>query len=58
MSATKQEIRDFLDSIESDTVAINDEGMCLVEIGPDGHETGNYFEIGGHTPPDADEEEQ
>lgn len=48
MSASKNEVREFLDNIESDQVA----------IGEDGRETGNYLEIGGHTPPYGDEEEQ
>lgn len=58
MSASKQEVRDFLDNIPGDLVAIGDCGLSLVEIGEDGQETGNYLEIGGHTPPDSDEEEQ
>lgn len=60
MAMLKSEIRAWLHELgEEDTlIAIDDGGLSLVEIGENGFENGNRLEVGGHTPPDADEEER
>lgn len=54
MAMTKQEIQEWLDSLEDDDlVYISDEGMDLCVVGMEGV----YLEIGGYTEDEEDEEE-
>ena len=45
---TVPEIREWVDTLEAGSaVAIDDGGLCLVELDADGKKTGAYLEIGG-----------
>ncbi|SEC76576.1 Uncharacterised protein (plasmid) [Tsukamurella tyrosinosolvens] len=52
MAISINELRRWLDTLEEDTVAMDEGGLCLVEIEPinggtDMRGTGAYLEVGG-----------
>lgn len=50
------EVRRWIATLEDDSnIAVDDGGLCLVELTPDGQATGAYLEIGGV--PDNQEDE-
>jgi hypothetical protein len=47
------EVKKWIDTLEvGNQVAIDDGGMCLVELTTEGSETGAYIEIGGTSEPE------
>lgn len=56
MAMSVQEVRDWVNSLDKrDSVAVDDGGLALVELDPNGVETGAYLEVGG-VPADAKED--
>ena len=48
-----KEVKRWLATLDDDNaVAVDDGGLCLVELTPEGEETGAYCEIGGTPAPD------
>lgn len=45
---TKKEVLEWLETLDDDSgVAIDEGGLCLVEIDENGEETESYIEVGG-----------
>lgn len=56
MSANQ--LREWLNGIEDNAdVAVDDGGLCIVELDEHGEQTGNYIELGGIPLPKDSEEE-
>lgn len=50
-----KEVKRWLATLdERNGVAVDDGGLCLVELTPDGEETGAYCEIGGTPLPEVE----
>jgi hypothetical protein len=48
MAMTVAEVKRWLDTLDpANNVAVDDGGLTIVELTPDGKETGAYLELGG-----------